>query len=123
METFWEKIQFWKRWIKPKTPKEGVDYEFYHIENSDLTGIKLLKGDYRGITYYYGTVKLIEQGALANLKFEFKVLDSGTHDEEALQTDEKFVTILGDILTELIISESAKNEQTRNEHPEEFDIL
>lgn len=122
METFWEKIQFWKNWTKPKTPKEGVDYEFYHIEESDLTGIKLLKGIYRGITYYYGTVKLIEQGALANLKFEFKVLNSGTHTEEALQSDEKFVTILGDILTELIISQSATYEQTRNNNTEESDL-
>jgi len=122
METFWEKIQFWKNWMKPKTPKEGVDYEFYNITNSDLTGIRLLKGSYRGVTYYYGVVKLIEQGMLANLKFEFKVIDSGTHDEDSLQSDEKFVTILGDILTELIISEKATNEQTGTDNTEKFDL-
>jgi hypothetical protein len=108
--------------MKPKTPKEGVDYEFYNITNSDLTGIRLLKGSYRGVTYYYGVVKLIEQGMLANLKFEFKVIDSGTHDEDSLQSDEKFVTILGDILTELIISEKATNEQTGTDNTEKFDL-
>lgn len=122
MEAFWKKILFWKNWTKPKTPKEGVDYEFYNIEESDLTGIKLLKGSYREVTYYYGTVSMKEQGALATLSFEYRILNPNNYTEEELQNDSKFVTLLGDILTEIIISESAYHEQIRKDHSEEFDL-
>ena len=122
MEAFWKKFQFWKNWTKPKTPEEGVDYEFYHIEDSDLTGIKLLKGSYREVTYYYGTVKMQDQGALATLSFEYRILKPGNHTEESLQIDDDFVKLLGDILTEIIINESAQHEQIRKDHSEEFDL-
>lgn len=122
MEAFWKMLQFWKIWTKPKTPKEGVDYDFYHIEESDLTGIKLLKNSYREVTYYYGTVSMKEQGALATLSFEYRILNPGNYTIESLQNDEKFVKLLGDILMEIIINQSAEHEQIRKNDSEEFDL-
>jgi hypothetical protein len=123
MGTFWEKIQFWKNWKKMKTPLEGVDFDFHKIEDSDLTGIKLLNGKYRDITYYYGVVKIQEQGELATVNFEFRVLESTIYTEEQLQKDAEFVTLLGEILTEIIINQSVKHDTTRNNDTEESNIL
>ena len=111
METLWEKLLFWK---KNKTPKLGVDYQFHHFENSDLTGIRLLKGDYREVVYFYGRVGIEEQGELASLKFDYEIHEPGNHTVESLQSDEKFVILIGDILKELLI-----NGQTRTINPEE----
>ena len=114
MEALWEKLLFWK---KNKTPKKGVDYEFYNLPESDLTGIRLLKGDYREVIYLYGRVGIEEKGAIAALQFDYKILESGNHTEESLQSDDKFVTIIGDILRELLI-----NGQTRTIDTEESDL-
>lgn len=106
-----------------KTPLEGVDFDFHKIQDSDLTGIKLLKGKYRDIIYYYGVVKIQEQGELATVNFEFKVLESTIYTEEQLQKDTEFVTLLGEILTEIIINQSVKHDTTRNDDTEEFNLL
>lgn len=120
MEALWEKLLFWKK--KPKTPKLGVDYELYNFPDSLLTGVRLLKGEYCGVTYYYGKTGIKYEGVVAVLKFDYQIIDSGKLDPRLLQSDENFVTILGDILTEIIINESVNNEQTRNFDSEEFDL-
>lgn len=123
MEIFLEKIQNLLNWKKDKTPKQDVDYEFYHIKDSTLTGIRLLKSPYRGITYYYGVVKMTELGDIAQMQFDYRILEPGTHTTEGLQKDSDFVKLIGDILTELIITEQAKNGQTREGDFEEPHIF
>lgn len=100
-----------------KTPKKGKDYEFFNVTDSDLTGIRLLKGDYREVIYLYGRVGIEEKGEIAALQFDYKIVNPGNHTEESLQSDDKFVTIIGDILRELLI-----NGQTRTINPEESDL-
>jgi hypothetical protein len=117
--TLWEKLLFWK---KPKKPKLDTDYEFYLIDESDYTGIRLLKGDYSGVTYYYGTVSFEELSDFLNLKFEYKVMDSGNYTEEHLHSDSKFVKIIGDILREIILTEEAKYESYRKDNFTQFDL-
>lgn len=114
MEVLWEKILFWKA---PKNPKLNKDYEFYNLVDSDLTGIRLLTGDYREVIYLYGRVGIEEKGAIASLQFDYNVINPGNHTIESLQSDDKFVTIIGDILRELLI-----NGQTRTINPEESDL-
>ena len=114
MEVLWEKIQFWKT---PKNPKLNKDYEFHNLDDSDLTGIRLLTGDYRGVIYLYGRVGIEEKGAIAALQFDYNVINPGNHTIESLQSDDKFVTIIGDILRELLI-----NGQTRTINTEESDL-
>ena len=119
MEALWDKLLFWK---KPKKPEYGKDYTFYNIPESDYTGITILLGKYRGVTYYYGTLQVQEQMGFANLKFEYKVIDTGSYSESDLNSSSDFVKIIGDILTEILISEEAKNESYRNDNTEEFDL-
>ncbi len=119
MATLWEKIVqlcFWKK----KMPKEGKDYKFIDFTDSELTGIMILKGDYAGVVYHYGKVRVKEQGALATLQFGYTIVNSGKHDIDLLQKDEEFSTMMGDILTEILLKHD--NEKIRNHDPEEFDL-
>jgi hypothetical protein len=119
MAALWDKLLFWK---KSKKSRLGIDYEFYHIDETDYTGIRLLKGEYGGIIYYYGTVSFEELSDFLNIKFEYKVIDSGEYTEEHLHSDSKFVKIIGDILREILLEEEAKHESHRNNDTEEFDL-
>jgi hypothetical protein len=102
---------------KPVAPKINLDYQFYNLPESDLTGIRLLTGEYRGVIYLYGGVSIEEKGVVAALQFDYNVINPGNHTKESLQSDDEFVTIIGDILRELLI-----NGQTRTINPEESDL-
>jgi len=106
---------------KKKVPKEGEDYKFIDFTNSDLTGIMVLKGEYAGVVYHYGKVRVKEQGEFATLEFGFTLVNSGKHDIDLLQKDEEFVTIMGDILSEILTK--SDNEPIRTNHIEESDLL
>jgi hypothetical protein len=105
---------------KKKVPKEGEDYKFVDFTDSDITGIMILKGDYAGVVYHYGKVRVKEQGEFATLEFGFTLINSGKHDIDLLQNEDNFVTIMGDILSEILMKQA--NEPTRNHDPEEFDL-
>lgn len=106
---------------KKKVPKEGEDYKFIDFTNSELTGIMVLKGEYAGVVYHYGKVRVKEQGEFATLEFGFTLVNSGKHDIDLLQKDEEFVTIMGDILSEILTK--SDNEPIRTNHIEESDLL
>jgi hypothetical protein len=119
MATLWEKIVqlcFWKK----KMPKEGKDYKFIDFTNSELTGIMILKGDYAGVVYHYGKVRVKEQGEFATLEFGYTIVNPGKHDIDLLQKDDNFVTMMGDVLSEILMKQA--NETIRNNDPEEFDL-
>ena len=101
--------------------KEGVDYKFINIEDSDLSAVQILHGSFSGVIYHYNSVKVIEEGEFARLSFGYSILDSGKHDEVYLINNEKFDMLMGDILTEMILKEEVY-EQTRAFDTEEFDI-
>lgn len=114
MEILWESLKFWKK----KKPKQGRDYNFYNFPDSDLTGIELLKGKYRKVVFFYKQAKVYEEGEFARLNFSYEIVHSGNHSEEDLKTDQEFVTIMGDILTDLM----DKNEEIRTNDTEKLDL-
>lgn len=119
METLWEKVtQFFYK--KKKMPLEGVDYKFIDFTDSELTGIQVLKGEYAGVIYHYGKVRVKEQGEMGVLEFGYTIVNPGKHDIDALQNDDGFVTIMGDTLTEILTRQA--NETIRKDDSEEFDI-
>ena len=118
MVTLWDKMMFWK---KPKKFKENVDFKLHDFEDTDLTGIEILRGNYAGVIYYYTYASVTEELNMAKLKFGYYVVNLMKHDREVLNQDEKFVTMLGDILTELILTEN-KIEPTRTIYSQESDI-
>jgi len=119
MGTLWEKLLFWKK--KPSSYKIDVDFSLHEIQDSDLNSINILKGAYAGVSYYYTRAGIVEEGYLARLKFGYMIIDSGHYTTKYLESDEKFVIMLGDILTELIMMEE-KIEPTRTLYSEESNL-
>ncbi len=119
LETLWEKIAFWK---KPKMLKESVDYSFVNFDNSDLTGIVLLKEPFQGVVYHYGRARVVEQGELAKLEFGYTIVNSGKHDPDELQSDPEFHTMMGDILTQILAEKAQQDESVRTDDFEESDL-
>lgn len=99
---------------KPRLP----EYRFQNAPQGDSTWVEITSGEYSGVIYSYGTVKFAEEFGLPKLSFNFTVLYSGKHSFEHLQTDQNFITIMGDILTDIVIN----NEPTRNINPQEPDL-
>ena len=120
MVILWEKMLFWNL-KKHKKFKENIDYKFHNFPDTDLTGIEILRSEYTGIVYYYTYASVSEDINMANLKFGYHVVKSMNYDKNDLNNDAKFVTMLGDILTELILTEE-KLEPTRTLYSEKSDI-
>ena len=118
MGTLWEKIQFWKK--KPKMLEEGVDYEFINLNDSELTGVGILKGEYQGVVYHYHKVKIVEEGDIARLQFGYTIVNPGKHDIDELTTDESLHTIMGDVLSSILLA--GINEPSRTNHTEESNL-
>ena len=102
--------------------KYQVDEDFQLVQSDDgkITGIGILKGKYAGVLYHYGKARVIEEGDFARLTFDYTVIHTPTFTVHELQTDEEFHTMIGDILTEILMEQS--DEKTRNNNFEEFDI-
>ena len=111
-------MMFWK---KPKKFKESIDFKLHDFEDTDLTGIEILRGVYAGVVYYYTYASVTEELNMAKLKFGYHVVNLMKYDKDALTEDATFVTMLGDILTELILTEK-QIEPTRTLYSEESDI-
>ena len=119
MVALWEKLtQFFSK--RKKMPLEGVDYRFIDFTDSELTGIQVIRGEYAGVVYHYGKVRVKEQGEMGVLEFNYTLVNPGKHDIDLLQKDEGFVTIMGDILTEILTKQA--NETIRKDDSEEFDL-
>jgi hypothetical protein len=81
----------------------GANPQGFHL-------IKLTEGDFSGIIYSYGKVGFIEEDDMMKLQFEFNVHESSGHDFEGLKSNTDFTTHIGDILTDMIVEQIAKNE-------------
>lgn len=102
--------------------KEGLDYTFIPIEDSDLFAIRILQGNYKNVVFCYGGVGVSEEGEGARLKFDYVIIDSATFTVEDLTEDANFSTMLGDILIDIITVER-QNDSPGNNHPQESDPL
>lgn len=124
MATLWDLIRNLS-WWKMKL-KEGRDYIFidleresYDGETDTITGIQIIKGKYKDVVYHYNKARVVEEGALAVLQFGFTILHPGEHDIDVLQNDAELVTIMGDLLTEIMLAK-ANDEQNRTNNSQEF---
>jgi len=101
-------------------PTKGKDFKFIDFTNSEITGIQIMEGEYAGVVYHYGKVRVVPQGEMGVLQFGYTVVNPGKHDIDALTKDEKFSTMMGDILTEILTKQ--QYETPRKNDTEEFDI-
>ena len=110
MAAFLEKMKFWK--------KKKPQYRFQTSEENESTWVEITSGKYAGVIYSYGTVRFVPEFGVAKLQFNYDILHSGEHSKEVLKNSQEFVTIIGDILTEIII----ENEPIRTNNSEESDL-
>ena len=89
-------------------------------EDDSITDIGILKGKYAGVVYQYGKAKIVEEGSFARLTFDYTIINASSFDMNDLQNDEEFVTMIGDILTEILLEKP--DEKTRNYHTEELNF-
>jgi len=101
--------------------KEGLDFEYVNFNNTEVTGIRLLGGGYEGVVYHYGKARVVEEGELARLQFGYTIVHPGEHDIDDLNNDELFSTIMGDLLTQILMSRTT-NEETGTNNTEESDL-
>ena len=118
MVAFLDKMTFWKK--KSVKYKEGIDYQFIPSDDEQITGIGILKGKYAGVLYHYGKAKVIEEGEFARLYFDYTIEHTPTFSVYDLTIDQEFHTMIGDILTEILLTQS--NETIRNDDSQELDI-
>lgn len=106
---------------KNKKFKENVDFEFYDVEDYGITAIKIIKGKFKDVIYYYQGASISEEGEMARLRFGYQILEAGNFSIEFLTNSEEFNTLMGDLLTQLIVKEDVYG-QTRTFDTEEFDL-
>ena len=114
----WGKIMFWKK--KQMKYKHNEDFQLIQSDDNKITGIGILKGKYAGVLYHYGKAKIVEEIEVARVIFDYTLINTGDFTLHELQTDEEFHTMIGDILTEILLEKS--DEETRNYNFKEFDI-
>lgn len=122
MATFWEKLQFWKK--KPMRYNENEHFNYVQISNGEeeKTAIVLLIPGYEDVVYLYHQARVVEEmGGLAKLEFGYTILNPGKHDIDDLQKSEEFSTIMGDLLTQIIIDKETY--EARNNNTEEPDYF
>jgi len=101
--------------------KEGLDFEWINFNDSDITGLKLLTGAYAGVVYHYNKARVVEEGEGARLQFGYTIVHPGEHDIDELTKDEIFVTIMGDMLNQILMSR-VKNDETGTDDSKEFNL-
>jgi len=110
MAVLWNKLTWWKN---QKMFKESVDFVFVDSDDKNVTGIHIIKGNYKDVLYHYNKVRIIEEGEIARLQFGFTIIDPGIHDPDELTNDEEFSIIMGDILKN-ILNAKIRDEEIRN---------
>lgn len=80
------------------------DWKFRDDLKEDTVPIELLTGPYKGVTFRYTDVKVVEQEhGTAKMQFNYELYQMGEHTETSLRKDTKFTTHIGLILNKLIL--------------------
>lgn len=117
MAILWDKLRWWK---KPRMLEENKDFHYINFNNTDITGIELLMSEFRGVIYHYDKASVTEEGEIAFLKFGYTVVHPGEHDIDDLNSNEKFHTIMGDLLTQILMAKI--EDETRDQYSKKFNI-
>ena len=112
-------MSFWKKKMKPQY---NVDYVLIDSDDGTKTGVGIQTGEFAGVLYHYGKVRLSEEDDFARMTFSYTIVSSPRIPIDDLIQDENFHTFIGDILTEILMNQERANEKIGNYDPEEFDI-
>lgn len=111
--------------MTPQRPllKENEDYIFTEIILADevVQAVKLLRGSFVQVTYYYGHVKVVPQGDTHVLAYQYTIWDSAGHTKAELTKSSEFTTLIGDVLVSIITDEKNLGEYGSIRRGEEAD--
>ena len=93
----------------------------YTFEDTPVMAVGLLMEEYKGVLYHYQKARVVEEGEAARLQFGYTILKPGEHDIDDLTNDEKFHTIMGDILSQIIMAQQ-EDEQIRTDNSQKLNI-
>lgn len=82
----------------------GDDYTFADNGFNEMWAVQL-KTKWEGVVYCYGKVTAQvqdEETGMANLSFQYQILDPGEYIKETLESDEDFNNYIGDVLSHII---------------------
>jgi hypothetical protein len=102
---------------------QGIDYQFIIPENDDeRIHIKIISGEYNGIIYKYGDIKLDENvDGMVYLQFKFDILESPIP-EKKLANDVNFKNKLGDIACSVISAKLGEDNESTTNNSEESNL-
>jgi len=79
----------------------GTDYEFIEPKGEDKREvIKLLTGEYAGVTFRYGGIRFEEKDGEMHLLFNYDVLHSPSIKYKSLLKNTEFKNYIGDLLVQ-----------------------
>ncbi len=83
--------------------EENLDFKYILPENEPgVVQIQILNGEYEGVVYKYGKIKVEEKDDNAYLVFNYDIIDSPKIKAKKLEKDESFKNYIGDFLVEII---------------------
>jgi hypothetical protein len=112
-------MPFWKKKMKPQ---HNVDYVLLDSDDKSKTAVGVKTGKFAGILYHYNKARLTEEEDHARMTFSYTVISTSKIPIEDLIQDAEFQNFIGDILTDILMSQAEANEKIRDNDSEEFDI-
>lgn len=106
-------------WVNNRK-KPKLDRDYILQEQGELLIVKITRGKFSNILYRYDKVSIEETGLLPRLKFHYTLIYPNKFSAEHLTNSSEFVTIMGDILSDIVLS-NGKNNEVRTHHNQEPD--
>lgn len=103
-------------WNNRKKPKQNRDYILQ--EHDQFLIVKITKGEFKDVRYRYDRVSIEETGLLPKLIFHYTLIYPHIFSVEYLTNSQGFVTIMGDILTDIV---TGKRNEVGTHHNQESD--
>jgi hypothetical protein len=103
-------------------PQGLLNSNQYSLPTSSPTSNEVVSGGYEPEINTYTGARVgpgMAEGGVARLSFGYTIVSPGNHDIDGLNKNENFHTIMGDILTEILIAK-AEDEQIRTDYSKEF---
>jgi len=92
-------------------------YKLVEKQGVDFYGFQITEGEYEGVVYYYGEVKIEEDAEADNATLNFNYqIDNGNeqYSIKELEDSIKFNNLMGDILTSVLDKEEYGEEPTED---------
>jgi len=89
-----------------------MKYKFDDSSTTEPVPIIITEGDYKDISYQYGSISFDEENEHMKLTFDYDIIENpSSFSNDELESSEEFHNQIGDILVDIIGNELTENEQ------------